>query len=65
MWETLGVSLSVKEYSAMKFGIAYILPAPRKYLEQIPTHSDYHKFDEMLRMVIDVTRANRENSTFM
>ena len=47
--------LSLKVFFAMKSGIGYVLPDVKNYLDKTPEHSDYHKFDEMLRMVLDVT----------
>lgn len=47
--------LSLKTYIGMNLGLAEKMSDVKNYLVTIPTHSDFHKFDEMLRMVIDVT----------
>lgn len=39
---------------AFKWGMPAPFPA-KEYVAQIPSHSDYRKFDDMLRMVIDCT----------
>ena len=50
------IFIALYKFFGMWSKIAHILPKPKNYLHQIPTHCDYHKFDEMLRMVIDVTK---------
>ncbi len=39
-----------------KWGLKQLFPAS-KYQSEIPSHSDYRKFDEMLRLVLDCTTA--------
>ena len=46
---------AIKIYLGMNSGIASLLKEAKDYVVKIPTHSDFHKFDEMVRMVIDVT----------
>lgn len=40
-------------------GLATAVPMLRNYLHQTGMHSDYRKFDDMLRMVLDCTDAQR------
>ena len=56
LWRTLKrLFIASYTYFGVWSRIANLLPAPKNFLHKTPTHSDYHKFDEMLRMVIDVT----------
>jgi hypothetical protein len=39
-----------------KFGLHPLLFSPTRYAKSLATHSDYRKFDDMLRMVVDCTQ---------
>jgi len=36
-----------------RFGVAPLMINPRRYMDSLATHSDYRKFDDMLKMIID------------
>jgi hypothetical protein len=46
----LGITVSV---ASLKWGIKPYFYDPKAYTKSIPAHSDYRKFDDVLRMIID------------
>jgi hypothetical protein len=53
----VGIAVAV---ISLKWGINPGFYDPKTYAESIPTHSDYRKFDDTLRMIIDCTPAQVE-----
>ena len=46
----LGITVAV---ASLRYGIKPFFYDPKAYAESIPAHSDYRKFDDTLRMIID------------
>lgn len=50
----------IKIYLSINLGLFDRLEFLNNYTDSLPAHSDFHKFDEMVRMVIDVTTEQIE-----
>ena len=44
-----------------KWGAFKLVPVLRNYVEQTPTHSDFRKFDDMIRMILDCSREQADS----
>jgi hypothetical protein len=52
--------MTVAAFILFRFGIGKMLPLLARYLENIAEHSDFRKFDDMLRMVLDCSHDQIE-----
>ena len=44
-----------------RWGLFKVIPRLRNYVENVPAHSDFRKFDDMLRMILDCSPEQAES----